>query len=48
MKTHRVKYIMSYRVTVQIFAERANFEGLEKMRKRMLPILGKLETANIE
>jgi hypothetical protein len=33
---------MSYRVTVQIFAERANFEGLEKTRKRMLPIIGKI------
>ncbi len=42
MKTHRVKYIMSYRVTVHIFAARANFEGLEKTRKRMLPIIGKI------
>jgi hypothetical protein len=33
---------MSYRVTVQIFAERANFEGLEKTRQRMLPIIGKI------
>jgi len=49
VKTHRVKYIMSYRVTVHIFAERVNFEGLEKTRKRMLPrLLGKLETAYSE
>jgi hypothetical protein len=31
-----------HRVTVQIFADRANFEGLEKTKKRMLPIIGKI------